>query len=40
MGQLFPGQDVKWGLSFLVNPQQGHAGRSDGSLTWAGLANT
>ena len=40
MGQLFPGQDVKWGLSFLINPQQGPAGRSGGSLTWAGLANT
>jgi methyl acetate hydrolase len=37
---LFPGQDVKWGLSFLINPQQGPAGRSGGSLTWAGLANT
>ena len=40
MGQLFPGQDVKWGLSFLINPQQGPAGRSGGSLAWAGLANT
>ena len=40
MGQLFPGQDVKWGLSFLINPQQGPAGRSGGSLSWAGLANT
>ena len=40
MGQLFPGQDVKWGLSFLINPQQGPVGCSGGSLTWAGLANT
>ena len=40
MGQLFPGQDIKWGLSFLINPQQGPAGRSGGSLSWAGLANT
>ena len=22
-GQLFPGQDIKWGLSFLINPQEG-----------------
>jgi methyl acetate hydrolase len=40
MGQLFPGQDIKWGLSFLINPQLGPAGRSGGSLSWAGLANT
>jgi CubicO group peptidase (beta-lactamase class C family) len=37
---VFPGQDAKWGLSFLINPQKGPAGRSAGSLTWAGLANT
>ena len=37
---MFPGQDLKWGLSFLINPQQGPAGRSGGSLSWAGLANT
>src|SRR5215471_19547669 len=40
MGQFFPGQDIKWGLSFLINPQEGPAGRSGGSLSWAGLANT
>jgi methyl acetate hydrolase len=40
LSQLFPGQDLKWGLSFLINPQQGPAGRSGGSLSWAGLANT
>ena len=40
MGQLFPGQDIKWGLSFLINPQEGPAGRSGGGLSWAGLANT
>ena len=40
MGQLFPGQDIKWGLSFLINPQEGPAGGSGGSLSWAGLANT
>ena len=25
---------------FLINPQEGPAGRSGGSLSWAGLANT
>jgi len=28
------------GLSFLINTKQGPSGRSAGSLTWAGLANT
>ncbi len=37
---LFPGMSKKWGLSFLINTEAGHAGRSAGSLTWAGLNNT
>ena len=37
---VFPGMAAKWGLSFLINPEKGPAGRSAGSLTWAGLANT
>jgi methyl acetate hydrolase len=37
---MFPGQDLKWGLSFLINTKQAPAGRSAGSLSWAGLANT
>jgi CubicO group peptidase (beta-lactamase class C family) len=40
LGKMFPGQDLKWGLSFLINTKQGPAGRSAGSLSWAGLANT
>ncbi len=40
LAQMFPGQDLKWGLSFLINTREGPAGRSAGSLTWAGLANT
>ena len=40
LASMFPGQDLKWGLSFLINPRQGPAGRSGGSLSWAGLANT
>jgi methyl acetate hydrolase len=38
--ELFPGMPKKWGLSFLINTHQGHAGRSAGSLAWAGLNNT
>jgi methyl acetate hydrolase len=37
---LFPGMKKKWGLSFLINTEQGPAGRSAGSLAWAGLNNT
>ena len=37
---FFPGQDQKWGLSFLINTQPAPAGRSAGSLAWAGAANT
>jgi methyl acetate hydrolase len=31
---------MKWGLSFLINPQPMSTGRSAGSLAWAGLANS
>ena len=37
---LFPGMAKKWGLSFLINTEPGHAGRSAGSVAWAGLNNT
>jgi CubicO group peptidase (beta-lactamase class C family) len=37
---LFPGMIQKWGLSFDINTEQGPAGRSAGSLAWAGLFNT
>ena len=40
LAKIFPGQDLKWGLSFLINTREGPAGRSAGSLSWAGLANT
>ena len=32
--------DAEWALSFMVNPTQGRHGRAQGSLAWAGLANT
>jgi CubicO group peptidase (beta-lactamase class C family) len=31
---------MKWGLSFLINPEKLPTGRSAGSLAWAGLANS
>ena len=31
---------MKWGLSFLINPDRLPTGRSAGSLAWAGLANS
>ena len=37
---LFPGMSKKWGLTFLINTEPGPAGRSAGSLAWAGLNNT
>jgi methyl acetate hydrolase len=37
---LFPGMQQKWGLSFDINTEPGPAGRSAGSLAWAGLFNT
>lgn len=35
----FPGMTKRWGLGFLINPAPGPAGRSAGSLAWAGLGN-
>ena len=34
-----PGKIKRWGLGFLINPAPGPAGRSAGSLAWAGLGN-
>jgi methyl acetate hydrolase len=38
--ELFPGMRKGWGLSFLINTEEGPDGRSAGSLFWAGLGNT
>lgn len=38
--EMFPGMVQKWGYGFLINTERGPAGRSAGSLTWAGLGNT
>ena len=37
---LFPGMVQKWGLSWAINTEPGPAGRSAGSVAWAGLFNT
>lgn len=37
---FYPGMRCKWGLSFLINTQRSPEGRSAGSLSWAGLANS
>jgi methyl acetate hydrolase len=37
---FFPGMDQKWGLSFLINTKDAPAGRSAGSLAWAGVINS
>jgi methyl acetate hydrolase len=37
---FFPGQRQGWGLSFLINLERSVEGRSPGSLSWGGLANT
>jgi CubicO group peptidase (beta-lactamase class C family) len=37
---LMPGVVKKWGLTFLINTEAAPAGRSAGSLAWAGLNNT
>jgi methyl acetate hydrolase len=38
--EFFPGMKKKWGLSFLINTEDTPAGRSAGSLAWAGINNT
>ena len=38
--ELYPEQEKKWGLSFLINTRKTAEGRSAGSLAWAGIMNT
>jgi len=37
--EFFPGMAKQWGYGFLINTAPGPAGRSAGSLAWAGLPN-
>ena len=38
--EFFPGMLKKWGLGYMISTEEGPAGRSAGSLAWAGLGNT
>jgi methyl acetate hydrolase len=38
--EFFPGMVKKWGAGFMISTERVPGGRSAGSLTWAGLANT
>jgi methyl acetate hydrolase len=37
--EFFPGMTKQWGYGFVINTAAGPAGRSAGSLAWAGLPN-
>jgi len=38
--EFFPGMAKTWGLTFMINTERAPTGRSAGSLSWAGLANS
>jgi methyl acetate hydrolase len=38
--EFFPGLEKTWGFSFMINEAPAPTGRSAGSLSWAGLANS
>lgn len=38
--EFFPGMVKKWGLAYMITTADAPTGRSAGSLSWAGLANT
>jgi len=37
---FFPGQQVRWGLGYMLTPEPGPDGRSPGSVAWAGIFNS
>jgi methyl acetate hydrolase len=37
---FFPGQQVRWGLGYMLPLEPGPNGRGAGSVTWAGIYNT
>ena len=37
---FYPGQEKRWGLSFMINMENVPGARRAGSLAWAGLRNT
>lgn len=36
---FFPGQELRWGLGYMLNLEPGPNGRSPGTVSWAGLGN-
>lgn len=38
--EMFPGEEKSWGLTFQIHEQAGATGRPQGTLSWAGLANS
>ncbi|MGD9897370.1 MAG: serine hydrolase domain-containing protein [Candidatus Methylacidiphilaceae bacterium] len=40
LAEFLPGPSKAWGLGFLLHEEELSTGRSAGSLSWAGLANT
>jgi CubicO group peptidase (beta-lactamase class C family) len=38
--EFFPGMPKKWGLGYMITPEEAPTGRAAGSLAWAGLGNT
>jgi methyl acetate hydrolase len=39
-GEFFPGDPKSWGITFQINEAPGFTGRPEGTLMWAGLANS
>jgi CubicO group peptidase (beta-lactamase class C family) len=37
---FFPGAEIRWGLAYMLNLEPGPNGRSAGTVSWAGLANS
>ena len=37
---FFPGAKLRWGLGYMLNMEPGPNGRSAGTVSWAGLANS
>ena len=37
---FFPGAPLRWGLGYMLNMEPGPNGRSAGTVSWAGLANS
>ena len=38
--EIYPGMSKRWGLGAMITPDPGPHGRSAGSQTWGGIANS